>query len=148
MQRLEIPEELALEAEIVAFVRAFGLHRPDETPCGKPMSVSEAHALMELSRGERLPQTELAARLRLEKSTVSRLAGQLVARGWVERERDPDDGRALRLLLTGAGRRAAGELAAARRAKYARLLHRIPEGEREPVRRALAVLADAVRESR
>src|SRR5918994_1949708 len=34
-----------LQGRLVAFVRAFGLHRGDETPCGAPIPVSEAHAL-------------------------------------------------------------------------------------------------------
>lgn len=137
-------EEVALQERIVALVRAFGLHRPAETPCGRPVPVSEAHALMELAGGQALAQGELAARLRLEKSTVSRLVGQLVAQGWVERRRDTSDGRALRLELTTAGRKAARELAAARRRKFARLLERIPEEERESVQHALEVLVEAM----
>ncbi len=38
----------ALQEQITAFIRAFGLHRPEQTPCGEPVSVAEAHALMEL----------------------------------------------------------------------------------------------------
>ena len=88
-------------------IRAFGLHKPDETPCGRPVSVAEAHALMKPSRAQTLVQKELASRLRLEKSTVSRLVGMLKDRGWVERSRSPQDGRAVELRLTGAGRRTA-----------------------------------------
>lgn len=139
--------ELALEEQMIAFIRAFGLHRPGETPCGKPVSVSEAHALMELARAAPLSQAELAARLRLEKSTVSRLVGQLAGNGWVARERDPGDGRAVRLRLSERGRKAASELAVARRERFARLLEQIPEDEREPVQRALAVLVEAMHAS-
>ena len=141
-------DEVALQEQMVALVRSFGLHRPDRTPCGTPVSVSEAHALMELARDDPLTQSELAARLALEKSTVSRLVGELERRGWVERRRDPSDGRALRLRLTDAGRRAAAELADARRAKFGRLLARIPDDERESVRRALDVLVEAMRDAR
>lgn len=130
---------------MVALIRAFGLHRPDETPCGKPVPVSEAHALAELARGDGMSQNELAARLRLEKSTVSRLVGQLATRGWVERDRDPADGRALRLRLTARGARVAGEIAEARQRKFAAVLERIPDDERDDVLRALDVLAEAMR---
>ena len=129
---------------MVALIRAFGLHRPDETPCGKPVSVSEAHALLELARRDPPTQSELAARLRLEKSTVSRLVGQLAERGWVERERDASDGRALRVRLTERGARAEAEIAAARRRKFTAVLERLPAEEREPVLRALEVLTDAM----
>jgi DNA-binding MarR family transcriptional regulator len=113
--------EVDLQERMIALIRAFGLHKPDETPCGKPVSVAEAHALMELSRAETLVQKELASRLRLQKSTVSRLVGMLEDRGWVERSRSPRDGRALELRLTEAGRRTAEGIAEARRAKFARV---------------------------
>jgi DNA-binding MarR family transcriptional regulator len=133
-----------LQEQVVAFVRAFGLHRPSETPCGKPVPVSEAHALAELARDGGLTQRDLAARLRLEKSTVSRLAGQLVARGWAERERHPTDGRAVLLRLTESGERVAGEIEEARRRRFAELLDRIPEDAREDVLRVLGTLQEAL----
>ena len=145
MSLVEPREAVALQERMVELIRAFGLHRPDATPCGKPVSVSEAHALMELARTERLSQNELAARLVLEKSTVSRLVGGLVARGWVERERDPTDGRAVRLGLTERGARAAAEIGDARRQKFDGVLERIPEEERSAVLEALAVLTEAMR---
>ncbi len=142
------PSETLLQERIIDFVRVFGLHRPDTTPCGKPLSVSEAHALLELARSEPPTQTELAARLQLEKSTVSRLVGQLVERGWVERERDGNDGRALRLVLTERGARAETEIGEARRRKFNAVLARIPAAERGGVLRALDVLVEATRATR
>jgi DNA-binding MarR family transcriptional regulator len=139
-----------LQARLVAFIRAFGLHQPDTTPCGKPIPVSEAHALMELARDRDQPlgQHELARRLRLQKSTVSRLVTQLTQRGWVERERDPDDGRATLLRLTPAGQTTADDLAAARTATFNRLLDAIPTPERDNVLRALHVLTEALHDRR
>ena len=141
----ETREAAALQEQMVALIRAFGLHRPEETPCGKPVSVSEAHALMELARAEPLSQSELASRLLLEKSTISRLVGALVARGWAERERAPADVRAVRLALTERGARAAAEICEARRRKFDRVLERIPDDERAGVLDALAVLTEAMR---
>ncbi len=140
----EQTKELALQEQMVALVRAFGLHRPDETPCGQPVPVSEAHALAELALDDPLSQSELAARLRLEKSTVSRIVGQLAARGWVERDRDPGDGRAVCLRLTKRGAAAAGEIGEARRRKFGAVLERIPEDERDEVLRALDILTEAM----
>ncbi|HWT04391.1 MAG TPA: helix-turn-helix domain-containing protein, partial [Xanthomonadales bacterium] len=76
------------QGHMIALVRSLGLHKPDETPCGQPISVAEAHALLEIAREPGLTQNGLAARLRLEKSTVSRLAGMLQRRGWIRRARD------------------------------------------------------------
>ncbi len=137
--------DLELQERMIALIRAFGLHKPDETPCGEPVSVAEAHALMELAREDGpLVQKELAARLRLEKSTVSRLVGMLEERGWVGRCRSPKDGRALEVSLTEAGRKAAAEIAGARRAKFARVLEAIPEGERASVLEAMKTLEEAM----
>jgi len=139
--------EVDLQERMISLIRAFGLHKPDETPCGRPVSVAEAHALMELSRAETLVQKDLASRLRLEKSTVSRLVGLLEGRGWVERSRSPQDGRAVQLRLTGAGRRTAEGIAEARRVKFARVLEAIPERERESVLESMRILEEAMRES-
>jgi DNA-binding MarR family transcriptional regulator len=137
-------EAEALQDRVVLFVRAFGLHRSSETPCGKPIPVSEAHALVELARDDGLTQSELGARLRLEKSTVTRLVGQLLARGWLERERHPSDGRAVRLHLTPSGLQAAVEIEHARRERFTSLVDRIPQEDREQVFRALGILTEAL----
>ncbi len=139
--------EVDLQERMIALIRAFGLHKPDETPCGKPVPVAEAHALMELSRAETLVQKELTSRLRLQKSTVSRLVGMLEGRGWVERSRSPEDGRAVELRLTERGRRTADNIAEARRAKFAQVLEAIPEDERESVLESMRILEEAMRES-
>jgi DNA-binding MarR family transcriptional regulator len=139
--------EVDLQERMIALIRAFGLHKPDETPCGRPVSVAEAHALMELSRAETLVQKELASRLRLDKSTVSRLVGMLEGRGWVERSRSPRDRRAVELRLTDAGKRTAENIAGARRAKFDRVLQAIPEEERESVLESMRILEEAMRES-
>jgi DNA-binding MarR family transcriptional regulator len=134
-----------LQDAVMAFVRAFGLHRPDETPCGAPVPPSEAHALTVLAAGEPLTQTALAARLALRKSTVSRLVDQLAARGWAERRPSPGDARCRLVALTDAGLDAAEAVGRARRERMARLLDRIPEGERAAVLAALAALTEAAR---
>ncbi len=141
--------DLELQERMVALIRAFGLHKPDETPCGNPVSVAEAHALMELAREDGpLVQKELAARMRLEKSTVSRLVGLLEGRGWVERRRSTTDGRAFEVSLTAEGGKAASEIAGARRAKFARVLEAIPEGARGSVLDAMRTLEKAMDEGR
>ena len=133
-----------LEEQMVAFVRAFGLHHPDETPCGQPMSTSEAHALSELAREAPLSQNGLAGLLRLDKSTVSRLVTRMVERGWVRREPDPGDGRAARLILTSHGAEAAGRLQAARSEKFRALLDAIPEERRASLLETLTTLTEAL----
>ncbi|MGP3961134.1 MarR family winged helix-turn-helix transcriptional regulator [Nonomuraea sp. 3N208] len=137
-------EERELQEAVGRFVRAFGLHQPDQTPCGRPIPVSEAHALAELARDGALRQNDLAHRLRLEKSTTSRLVTQLINRGWVERSAAPGDGRGVLVQLTAAGVTAAEQLAKARAARFSAILDRVPPGERADVLRALETLTEAM----
>lgn len=137
----------ALQRHLAGFVRAFGLHRPDETPCGTPVPVSEAHALSILAEQGPLTQTDLVHHLALGKSTVSRLVDQVVARGWAERTTSLHDARCRVVALTPAGRDAAAGLQRARAARFARLLGRIPPAERPAVLAALTTLTEAARAS-
>lgn len=133
-----------LQRRLVGFVRAFGLHQPERTPCGQPLPVSEAHALLELDADQPLTQQELGTRLRLQKSTVSRLVDSLERRGWLHRSAHPSDGRAILLRLTTEGSATAEAIARARETKFSQLLGAIPADERETVLHALTVLTEAL----
>jgi DNA-binding MarR family transcriptional regulator len=141
-------DALALQAHMVALVRAFGWHRPEHTPCGQPVPISDAHALMELGRQDSLAQHELGARLGLEKSTISRLVHQLEERGWVERQCLATDGRVTLLALTSAGRQANDQLTSARAAFFARVLERVPDDKRHHLLECLDLLVGALHADR
>lgn len=93
-----------LHAMFMDLVRVAGLLRPDQDLPGFPISMSQAFAVHELDVEVPLSQRELADRLMLEKSTVSRMVADLERLGLVMRERDPDNRRTNRLGLTDAGR--------------------------------------------
>ncbi|MEO0805609.1 MAG: MarR family winged helix-turn-helix transcriptional regulator [Cyanobacteria bacterium J06643_4] len=135
------------QAQLMSLVRAFGLHRPGQTPCGQPVSVAEAHALIELSVQQMLSQNELAARLRLEKSTVSRLVKKMCDRNWIMPIRSNDDRRIVELSLTSAGQEAAEKLAIARQQKFEKILSNIPEDQQAAVLDSLNILVEAMRRS-
>lgn len=135
-----------LQQRLVGFVRAFGLHRPDETPCGAPVPVSEAHALSVLADEGPLTQSDIVRHLVLGKSTVSRLVDQVVARGWAKRTTSPDDARCRLVELTPEGREAAATITRGRAARIERLLARIPDGDRQAVLAALDTLTEAAHE--
>ena len=132
---------------MIALVRAFGLHQPDRTPCGQPVSVAEAHTMPELSRQPGLSQNGLAARLRLEKSSVSRIVTGLEKRGWVVRQRDASDTRVVHVYLTDDGGSAAANIAASRQAKFERIFSAIPASERTRVLASLDTLVEVIRET-
>ncbi|HEY5745855.1 MAG TPA: MarR family transcriptional regulator [Chryseolinea sp.] len=132
-----------LMESVVSFVRSFGLHKPEQTPCGQPVAVAEAHALMDLAAFGPMGQGELTSRLQLEKSTVSRLLRKMEANCWIQRTSDRKDGRAILIRLTKQGREASAQVARARQEKFARILSAIPEGKRSMVVKAISILEGA-----
>jgi DNA-binding MarR family transcriptional regulator len=132
---------------MIGIIRALGLHKPDTTPCGQPLSVGEAQALLEIAREPGISQNGLAHRLDLDKSTVSRLVGMLGRRSWIERVRDRNDSRFYHLRLTAAGTKANANLASSRRAKFERIFQAIPRSQRTAVAASLSALMEAVDES-
>ncbi|WP_306119260.1 MULTISPECIES: helix-turn-helix domain-containing GNAT family N-acetyltransferase [unclassified Roseitalea] len=76
------------------------------TLAGTDLSPSAVHAIIEVGLGRNVSARDLVAALRLEKSTVSRLVGALVADGYLAEARDGTDTRLKRLTLTDRGRQA------------------------------------------
>jgi DNA-binding MarR family transcriptional regulator len=144
---MKAPSSNDLAAGVVALVRAFGLHRPEETPCGEPIPLGEAHALIDLAESGPMSHGDLAAGLKLEKSTISRLVRQLEKRGWVARDHSGEDNRVILVRLTRKGSSAAQRLARARRSKFEGLLTAIPKKQRSGVIKTLTILTRALEES-
>jgi len=132
---------------IVGLIRELGLHREDQTPCGQPISVAEAQAVLELSAEANISQNALANKLRLKKSTVSRLAAMLERRGWIERTRDRHDSRILRLRLNATGLNAAKDLTTSRNRKFSRVFGAIPAEKRAGVVASLSLLCEVLNET-
>lgn len=104
-------DELAvrLMEAIRALVRRFSLaERADVACCG--MTVAQAATLEALAGSDGLRLGELGRRLGIAPSTLSRNLDRLEDRGFVVRGPDPNDRRALRASLTGAGRNAAASV--------------------------------------
>ncbi|MBN9669968.1 helix-turn-helix domain-containing GNAT family N-acetyltransferase [Roseibium aggregatum] len=82
-------------------VREFGFL--DKTIAGTDLSASAAHAVLEIGLTPGVTAKELAAKLKLEKSTVSRLLKSLQVRGEITQTRSETDARMFGLQLTGSG---------------------------------------------
>ncbi|MGQ0831957.1 MAG: MarR family winged helix-turn-helix transcriptional regulator [Microthrixaceae bacterium] len=134
-----------LQQAFSGMVRALGLLRPDTTPCGLPISVTEAHALGELHDRGPLTQRQLAAALGLQKSTISRLVDQLEGRDLARRSPNPDDGRSVLVALTDNGTIRAGRLARGRRELFGDLIERLSVADRRTVIDGLTRLEEAAR---
>jgi DNA-binding MarR family transcriptional regulator len=87
-----------------------------------------------------MPQAEIARRLLVTAPVVTRLAGSLVDAGLVERGRDPNDRRTVRLALTPSGRRQAAAMRRDLLAAARELLEPLPPERRAAVASALEEL--------
>lgn len=124
-------------------VRAGGLLESHDHG-GLRLSPSEIFALGELSDAGAMSQRELADRLGLEKSTVSRLAAGLERREWLSRERDPANRRFYRLCLTARGRAAAKRAGGHFRSYHAALFEALTPAEQAGLQLGLAGLIRAL----
>ena len=128
-------------------VRVAGLLQPHQELPGLSVSLSQAYAIHELDHGSGLSQQELAERLFLEKSTVSRMVADLENKGLVERERDPNNRRSYRLRLTDAGRDFHVRVATRYGAQYQRWTAAMTPAERKALLVGLPALIRVVSES-
>jgi DNA-binding MarR family transcriptional regulator len=142
---LAVDDAARFEANLVEFVRSFGLLQPDRTPCGQPLHVSQAHALAIIAGNPGIGQHDLTVALGLARATVSEMVSELCARGWVTRERAATDRRVQRLDLTTSGRTIAQQAAEARRALMIGVLDALEPDERATVTDALGRLSVSAR---
>lgn len=110
---------------------------------GTDLSPSSVHALIEIEAGG-LTARELGTRLRLEKSSVSRLLGKLVALGAVKETPDEADGRAKLLSLTAEGRSRVAAIHAFARRQVVEALGRLGAGEERVVLDGLRLYSAAL----
>lgn len=126
------------------FFRRFGALASDATPCGKPLPMAHAHALMVLLAQGELTQQALGAELGIDKSNVARLCVKMADADHVQQRPNAADRRSRLVSLTARGANLAREVDAASRAKFGSLLSHLPKARRAEVIRALQHLVDAL----
>ncbi|MCT9811125.1 helix-turn-helix domain-containing GNAT family N-acetyltransferase [Acidovorax sp. Be4] len=110
---------------------------------GEGLSPSAVHALIEMDRGA-LSARDLARRLRLEKSSVSRMLRKLLASGDVKEEAHASDSRLKMLSLTAAGRQRVAAIHAHARAQVVDALGRLQPGQDRTVLAGLSLYSQAL----
>lgn len=115
--------------------------------CCTDVTLAQCLVLLEIDDQERLTVGQLASRLRLDDSTLSRTIDGLVRRGLLERTRDDEDRRIVWARLTQQGTTAAAAIHEQNDALYRGILRRIPSAKRATVVRNFAVLVQAFLES-
>jgi DNA-binding MarR family transcriptional regulator len=129
-------------------VRVIGLVQLDHAVTGQPISLSQVFALHELDTDVPLSQRDLAERLHLDKSSVSRMAAEMERNGLLVRERHPGNRRIYRLRLTDRGRALHLGVAAAFHQRYLRWAAAMTPAELDALLTGLAGLVRAVRGER
>lgn len=132
---------------LIELLRHIGLLHPEQPPRGHAIPMTQVFALHELDTEAGLSQRDLADRLGLEKSTVSRLVLDMEAAGLLRRERDPDNRRYYRLQITARGRAAHARMGTAFHERYQRLVSMMAPGERDALRTGLAAFVRVLRQA-
>jgi DNA-binding MarR family transcriptional regulator len=132
-----------LETLLARVMRLVSVHldAPVSDVAGTPLSAAESSLLVELQADGAVTQQQLADRLSIDKSRVSRLCAALDRKGLLDRERDASNRRNLRLALTGSGRAAATRLRQAWRAYHEQMLAAMTPGERQALLVGLTAFA-------
>lgn len=92
-----------LQRALTHLVRVYQF-RDRKRICCHDVSVTQCYALDELARSDTASVRSLATALYLDNSTTSRVIDSLERKGLAERAPDPEDGRAVRVKITTAGR--------------------------------------------
>jgi DNA-binding MarR family transcriptional regulator len=147
IEGMEVDQVDELRGLVQRLFRRFGTLGTDTTPCGQPLSVAHAHALMILlSRGD-LTQQDLGAELCIDKSNVARLCAKMADEGHAEQTAGVQDRRSRVVSLTSEGKRLAREVNSASRQRFGALLSHLKASHRGQVIQALGYLVSAIEAS-
>ncbi len=143
MQSINVAEFRAALTD--AYQRFNALQRGEKRCFG--VTMSQCMTLELLQQGDHLMARDLAERLGLDTTTVTRVVDVLVRDGLVRRVRDEkDDRRRVFVSLTARGRGLAGKLEGCADAYCQRILAGIPASKRDDVMSALRLLVRAIDE--
>ena len=150
MQTLSHPEARTpdgdaerLHRALTELVRRYQLSDRREICC-HGVTVAQSHALAACAAVHGSTMGQVATRLGVAVSTATRLVDQLVERGLLRREVDPDDRRVWRVWPTAEGEHRSTIIRSELLAREQEVLEGFPAAHRESVMAALERLAEAV----
>jgi len=111
--------------------------------CCSDVTLAQCLVLLEVEEEGRLTMGQLASRLRLDNSTLSRTIEGLVRGGLVERSRDDRDRRVVHIRLTPDGTSTCSSIHEENDAQCRRIFDRIPSSRRTAVVRSFETLVRA-----
>ena len=125
-------------------VRRLGILKKSDPVGG--VTLAQCHAIVEIGRTGQINLNDLADRLDVDKSTMSRTINNLVESGLAVRELDQGDRRYVVIQLTESGRRYFDKTEADLEVYYRAVQSRIPEDKQSQVLESLSLLIDAIGE--
>ncbi|MDR7867879.1 MAG: MarR family transcriptional regulator [Sporomusaceae bacterium] len=135
---------VALRAAVKDFIRSVGLLEGKKSFCAD-CSYAQCHAITEVGAAPGISLGELAGRVMMDKSALSRVVDELVRMGYIRREQDPADRRYVKLALTAAGEGLRDEINERSGRVFAGVLVAIPEAKRGVAVEGIELLAAAFR---
>lgn len=132
-----------LETLLTKVMRLVAVHgdAPVGDHAGVALSMAESVLLVELFATGEVTQQQVADRLSLDKSRVSRLCSALERKHLLVRQRDESNRRNLRVRITASGAAAAAQLRQTWRKRHERLLAAMTPDERRALLLGLGALA-------
>jgi DNA-binding MarR family transcriptional regulator len=109
---------------------------------GRDVTVAEWVTLRTLYEKDPTPPSRLAEEMGMTRGAITRLADRLIAKGFIVRTADPDDGRAQTLALTPRGADLTPDLAVLADLNDAEFFHSLSGDERATLECLLRRLAD------
>lgn len=124
-------------------IRRLGfLDRSEANCCG--ITLSQCHSIIEIGRSGSLSVNQLAERLGIDKSTVSRIAEKLVTEGYILRQESRRDRRYVSLCLTEQGQTFYEEIDQRMNTYFAHIMAKIEPSQRKIVLQGLTILCSAL----
>jgi len=111
------------------------------------LSAAQWRLLVQLKKGEGIPQARLAALLEIEPISVSRLLDRMEEGGWIERRPDPADRRVRNVHPTGRTREMFNEIRAVAGEIYAEALNGLSPASQEAVLEGLRIITENLAEA-
>src|SRR5687768_3175020 len=136
MQSTSVDHELATRLRMVIARSARRLRQE----AGSDLSPSLSAALASVDRHGPLTPTELAARERVQRPTITRVVCRLEEAGLITRAPDPADGRSALITVTPAGREVLDEIRTRKDAFLSERLEALTPQDRATLERAAALL--------
>lgn len=129
-------------------LRGFTLFDPRKRYPNFYLSPQQSYVLTVVQSDGMINPGEVAKRLRLEKSHLTKIVNSLVEMGAIAKLADEKDHRRVMLSLTSKGEKIYRDLDQVSIESYMRLMEKVPEEERENVIRSVDILLDAMQELR